>query len=78
MKAVAIFCKNYDERQQAEDLDIKLPEFIPAYEDFYFNMEYVEAFYKNDEGNINLVIQGNTWSIKWDEKIYNQLINKMK
>lgn len=78
MKALAIFCKNYDERERAIELDLKvIPEYEAYYEDFYFSIAFVAAAYKNDEGNINLVINDGTWSIKWDQKVWDELIKHL-
>lgn len=76
MKAIGVFCKNHEERDQARDLDMPIPEFIPDYEEIYIDLDFVASCFKNDEGNINILIQGTSYNLKWDEKVWNELIEK--
>lgn len=75
MKSTAIFVANSEEREKAESMGVELPEPIYEEDDFYFRMSEVIYCYKNSSGNINVKINDEVWALKWNDELFNAIIN---
>jgi|TARA_R110000823_G_scaffold268097_1_gene388032 hypothetical protein len=79
MKAKTEFCSNIKEIDQAIKLGYDVPEAESKIIDFNFDLSGVVAYYLNIEGNINISLYGEMWTIQYDKKILKELeahINK--
>ena len=66
---------------EAIDIAIDLGITVPQEEykrnvDFYFDSNKVDWFLINEEGGLNISVNGSVWSIDFDKDIYNHLIEK--
>ena len=78
LKAVAIFISNYDEIEQAIDLGLDtIPSPIKDPEYIHINLKEVGCAYRNDDQDINVLIQGSMFTLAWDEGIWQQLQNSL-
>jgi hypothetical protein len=73
MKAKTEFLSNSKEIDQARKLDIALPEMEFKSVDFTFDINAVAAYYINNEGNINISLYGEIWTLLYSKKIIEQL-----
>ena len=73
MKGKTEFLSNQSEIEQAVKLGYDVPEPITKIVEFNFDLNGVVAFFINFEGNINISLFGEMWSIMYDEKILEEL-----
>ncbi len=79
MKAKANLVINYAEIEQAEKLNYEGPD--PKYKEFEINFDIsgVNCYYLNMDGNINMSLFGEAWTIMYDKELIKALdkqINK--
>jgi hypothetical protein len=69
MKAKTEFVANFKDIEQALKLDITPPE--PEFKnvDFTFDINAVAAYYINNEGNINISLYGEMWTLIYNKKV---------
>ena len=73
MKGKTEFLSNQSEIEQAVKLGYDIPEPITKIVDFNFDLNGVVAFFINFEGNINISLFGEMWTIMYDKKILEEL-----
>jgi hypothetical protein len=73
MKAKTEFVANFKDIEQALKLDITPPE--PEFKnvDFTFDINAVAAYYLNQDGNINISLYGEMWTLIYNKKIIVEL-----
>ena len=73
MKAKTEFLVNSKEIEQALKLDISPPE--PEFKnvDFTFDLNAVAAYYINSDGNINISLYGELWTLIYNKRVIVEL-----
>lgn len=73
MKAKTEFLVNSKEIEQALKLDISPPE--PEFKnvDFTFDLNAVAAYYINSDGNINISLYGELWTLIHNKRVIAEL-----
>jgi len=73
MKAKTEFLVNSKEIEQALKLDISPPE--PEFKnvDFTFDLNAVAAYYINSDGNINISLYGELWTLIYNKRVVVEL-----
>ena len=73
MKAKTEFVANFKEIEQAHQLgyDVQDPESVII--DFNFDITGVVAYYINQDGNINISLYGEMWTVQYDKAILKAL-----
>jgi len=73
MKAKTEFLVNSKEIEQALKLDISPPE--PEFKnvDFTFDLNAVAAYYINNDGNINISLYGELWTLIYNKRVIIEL-----
>ncbi|MDH3321519.1 MAG: hypothetical protein OEM04_00950 [Flavobacteriaceae bacterium] len=73
MKAKTEFLVNSKEIEQALKLDISPPE--PEFKnvDFTFDLNAVAAYYINSDGNINISLYGELWTLIYNKRVIAEL-----
>lgn len=74
----AVFAKNYNEIKEAEEMGIEPPEMIDSYGEFGFKISDIKMFHKDQKGRIVLIFNNDNWTIKYEEEIWNKLIQEFK
>jgi hypothetical protein len=69
MKAKTEFVSNFKEIEQAHQLGYDVPEPETTIIDFNFDVNGVVAYYINNDGNINLSLYGEMWTVQYDKDI---------
>ena len=69
MKAKTEFVANFKDIEQAHQLGYDVPEPETTIIDFNFDITGVVAYYINNDGNINLSLYGEMWTVQYDKKI---------
>ena len=73
MKAKTEFVANFKEIEQAHQLGYDVPEPESVIIDFNFDITGVVAYYINQDGNINLSLYGEMWTVQFDKAILKAL-----
>ena len=73
MKAKTEFVSNFKEIEQAPQLGYDVPEPESVIIDFNFDITGVVAYYINQDGNINLSLYGEMWTVQYDKDILKAL-----
>lgn len=73
MKAQVLYLDNAEEIENAEKLNIPLPEEKGVWHEFYFDTEYIHCACINTEGNINIFLPSGKWSLKYDKNLWNEI-----
>jgi len=73
VKGKTEFLVNQSDIEQAVKLGYEIPEPVTKIIDFNFDLNGVVAFFINFEGNINISLFGEMWTILHDEKIIEAL-----
>jgi hypothetical protein len=74
MIAKALFTKNFDEIREAERLDLPVPDPVHTFDTFGFYLKDVKRFHKTTEGNINIIFENDSWSIKYTDELWSRLL----
>lgn len=73
MKAKTILLTNGTEIDQASKLGLEIPELKYRDADFYFDITKVTLFFINDDGEINISIDGDMWTLYHTEELWKAL-----
>jgi hypothetical protein len=79
MKAKAIFRSNGEEIDAVIDDNSKygmnkaIPESVMSEDDFDFRLKDVSYIYVNTNGNLNVCICGELWSLKYDKELHSKI-----
>lgn len=70
--------KNWKEIDKAQAMNISSPEEEHEYKTFGFQLDDVGKFHLEDDNKIVLIFSDRTFVIKYEESIYQELLNKFK
>jgi hypothetical protein len=73
MKAKTEFVSNFREIEQAQQLGYEIPNPEKVIIDFNFDLNGVVAYYINQDGNINISLYGEMWTVQYDKDILKAL-----
>lgn len=74
MKAQLVVTTNWEERNQAEKLNIKIPAAVTKTTDLLFYVDDVKRAFVEESGSIMMVMGDDTYlEIKYEEKIWKKL-----
>ena len=73
MIARAYFVKNYKEIEEAEKLNLNIPEKILEKGDFNFRLNHVACCFKGDKGQIVIFLLGQKWDLEYNEDLWNKI-----
>jgi len=73
MKAKAFLLSNGQAMEEADRLGTPIPDAEFVVDDLLFDIRKVNSAFKNEDGDINLDLAGALFTIKWDERIWNEL-----
>jgi hypothetical protein len=76
MKAKTEFVSNFREIEQAQQLGYEIPNPEKVIIDFnfdLFDLNGVVAYYINQDGNINISLYGEMWTVQYDKDIIKAL-----
>lgn len=75
-KAQTKLLQNHQEIEEAEKLGIDIPKEKFRDSEFYFNIDKVDSFYKNDDNGINISINGDFWSLNFNQGLWDKLVKR--
>lgn len=79
MRGEAVFIVNGKEiddiiaKNESMETNIPIPELKYETEEFFFRLEHVSYMYKNSQGNLNVLISGEVWTLKYNDEIYSRI-----
>lgn len=84
MIAKAIFRINGEEikevleRNEKYSLDTEIPKDKIVEDDFHFRLKDVSYVHINSDGNLNVLISGQIWSLKYNKELHSEIIKSIE
>lgn len=74
MKAKAYFIINQKDIELAQRLDLDVvPEPMYEKDDLFFDRSKISAMWRSEKGRINIMIDGDLWTLAYNESLWNEL-----